>query len=238
MQIGEMLSAVNRWLNSPRAQYPTRQQRLDAVTSATQSLVNKSNNTPVSRVMGSVIVKVPAFKDVAEVSAENFGQALYIHTLPADPNWEQEEIPIVLPQNLDRVYDGPHQAIVEEEHQAVVFALYQDGPAVKLIVRPVHTINANYLLWYKTGTFDAALGSEPPLAQFHDLIVFKACLSLLSKCEWAGIPEQRRAQQVTDLRAELELNLVDYKDDLDHFIETNHQAQAVSRIAFGEEYDE
>src|ERR1051326_3268623 len=216
MQIGEMLSQLDRWLDHPRAQRPSRQQRLDAITSATQSLVNKTNNTPVSRVMGSCLVKVPAFKDVISIPAEDFGQALYIHTLPADPTWPQEEIPIVLPQNLDRVYDGPHQAIVEVEHQAVVFALQQVGTEVQLQVRPVHTINADYQLWYKTGKFDAQLGSEPPLPQYHDLIIFKAALSLLSKCQWPGLTDDQRKDKVGLIHEELMLNLADYKDDFDH----------------------
>lgn len=239
MTVNEMLQMLDEELDFPRPQRPSRGQRIHALLNSLQQLVNESNNTPAPRIFTEAFFTTTPGQAYAELAAPNFGQALFVE--PEDGVMGDYELEIVPFQNITHYAQGlaslsPAGGGTIPDVRWVAFqTIGAQGASLRVHCRPVPLNTARYRVHYKIGKYEPALGTEPPLSQFHPLVVYQAALNLVGKSQWLDESEKKMTDHRNEIRTDIAPALAQHRRDWENFKVTNHQARSSRRLLFGDE---
>lgn len=239
MTINEMLQMLDEELDFPRPQRPSRGQRIHALLNWLQQLINESNNTPAPRIFTEGYFDTTPGQVYADLAAPNFAQALFVE--PDDTVYGDYEIEIVPFQNITH-YDRGLGALAAggggtmPDVRRVAFQMINEqGSNIRVHCRPTPMTVARYRVHYKIGKYSPALGTEPPLPQFHPLVVYEAALVLVGKAQWLDEAKAEMIQHRNEIRTDIAPALAQHRRDFENFKVVNHQARSSRRLAYGEE---
>jgi len=241
MIIGNMIEQTRIRLRYPHPTSPNRETILLELRASFQKLHNRLTNKAAPWSLECTDICFSAGSDKGTiVNVRNVGVIQYVHTLPSDQTQgEQREIQLIKPQNIDQFYGGPLTATQGEsvEHTAEVMAPYFEQGQLYFMVRPIPQKMETYRLWYKPGFYEPdGLAAEPPLQQFHPMIVADAVRKLAGHCVWLGLDANATAKRAADIERSMTDEYAENMRDFEQYISSLNVAQPQQRRAYGDEY--
>jgi hypothetical protein len=230
-----MKGNVRLRLDEPRAQQPSDLAVKQAVSSYTQRLINRVNNTGRAWTLQETTLNVAGGQDTYTLNVgSEYGKAINIYTVDeSNPNHIERSIPFFETQNLQYDWGFPNnagnwfQAWDGSNNTAMRMAISRsvEGDVV-IRVLPTPQLSASYVVQYSTGYFldTASLDTTVLLEQHHALPETQAALSLLSRARWSDDAKADRERR-KDLAQSLQFDMTVFDRDFEDFIRAGFQAR-------------
>ena len=183
--LDENIAAIRRRLRNPLPDSPSDPQLMQLLIDEVMNQQAELGNTRNHYSVDSTPVTVSAGIEDYDIQGANFGRPFLIYTVDdTDQYHHRREVPILLMQDADRVYDGPQRTYSTYKHTAEVMVFYRQFENWKMRPVPIPGGSGTYQVWFETlyeyGSPEDSVG----LPGFQNLLRVRTAISALPFCAW------------------------------------------------------